>query len=168
MIHSIERVIAQMDDDNIERLAEFTAKAATRRAGIRDFAMRSLLSSGFEVVEANGNVTADGRIVLSVNGATVALTKESHEARLNEAIDTARAATVKNQIIADKQDSPAQVAKEEFSVTTCPQMADGKPCGGALNKKGVCPACVAGKMGYKYRYSCESCGFDIVTKAELR
>lgn len=167
MIHNIERVIAQMDDENIERLAEFTGKAAARRAEIREFAMRSLLDSGFEIVDVAGAVTSDGRTVLTVNGATVALKKEVHEARLREALDVARAAFVKKQQPVE-QETPAQRVKEEISTITCPQMTEGRPCGGALNKKGVCPACISGQMGYRYRYSCESCGLDIVTKTELR
>jgi hypothetical protein len=60
------------------------------------------------------------------------------------------------------------VVAEVIAATTCPQMVEGKPCGGALNRRGVCPSCVTGKMGYKYRYQCESCGFDIVTREPLK
>jgi len=62
--------------------------------------------------------------------------------------------------------SPAPVV-EGVAMSACPQMVGGKPCGGALNRGPVCPGCVTGKMGYRYRYTCESCGFDIVTKTEL-
>lgn len=118
-------------------------------------------SAGFERVKGDGPLTDDGREVLMVDGVALALRPEVHaerlERRMREAKEIAKASAT----------SKKQEVRESIALTACPQMVGGKPCGGALNRKGVCPSCVTGKMGYKYRYTCESCGFDVVTKTEL-
>jgi hypothetical protein len=118
-------------------------------------------SVGFERVEAAGPLTSDGREVLIVEGVPMALRPEIHAERLVKAFDAAR----KRQA---ESPTTEPTSKESIAAATCPQMVGGKPCGGALNRKGVCPSCITGRMGYKYRYTCESCGFDIVTREELR
>lgn len=121
-----------------------------------------MLSAGYEAVPDSGQITADGREIVRSAGVAWALRAEVHAARLAEAFETAR----KQQ--AEKQATQQSDVKEAIAAITCPQMAEGKPCGGALNRRGVCPSCVTGKMGYKYRYTCESCGCDIVTREPLK
>lgn len=103
----------------------------------------------------------DGRRVVTKDGRRYAMPIEAHRA----AVEAALAAKVEVEK-ARRAAQPKEV-RESIAATACPQMHQGKPCGGALNRKGVCPSCVTGKMGYRYRYTCESCGFDIVTKTEL-
>lgn len=115
---------------------------------------------GFERIEADGPLTFDGREVLVVGDVKMALRQEVHADRLAKAFEAAKQARPKT----EKQPE----VRESIAATTCPQMIEGQPCGGSLNKKGVCPSCITGRMGYKFRYTCESCGCDIVTKEELR
>lgn len=103
----------------------------------------------------------DGRRVVAVDGRRFVMTMEAH----NSAVQAALAAKV--EVEKAKRAMQPKEVRETIAATTCPQMHQGKPCGGALNRKGVCPSCVTGKMGYRYRYTCEACGFDIVTKTEL-
>lgn len=160
MTDKYERIVAMMTDDNINALAEITAKAAARRGQISRAALESLLAGGYERVEATGPLTLDGREVLTVAGVAVALRSDVHAERLAAAFEAARRSKQK----AEKQPE----VRESIASVACPQMIEGKPCGGALNRGGVCPACVTGRMGYRYRYTCESCGCDIVTKEELK
>jgi len=122
----------------------------------------SLSADGFERVEANGPITPDGREVMRIRGRAYALRPEVHAERLKQAFEAGR----KKQ--AEKQAAQPAEVKEALAATTCPQMHNGKPCGGTLNRKGVCPGCITGRMGYRYRYQCDTCGFDIVTKEELK
>lgn len=127
-----------------------------------DMIDESLIADGFERVDADGPITGDGREVLRIRGRAYALRPEVHAERLAQRFEAAK------KLQAEKQAAQQPKVKESIAAVTCPQMVEGKPCGGALNRKGVCPSCVTGKMGYKYRYTCESCGCDIVTKEELR
>ena len=104
---------------------------------------------------------ADGRRVVVVDGRRFVMTLEAHNAAVNAAI------AAKVEVEKARRAAQPKEVRESIAATTCPQMHKGKPCGGALNRKGVCPSCVTGKMGYRYRYTCESCGLDIVTKTEL-
>lgn len=126
-----------------------------------DMIDESLAADGFERIEADGPMTADGREVLRIRGRAYALRPEVHAERLAKRLEAAR------KLRAEQRPAPP-VDYEAIAAATCPQMIEGKPCGGSLNRKGVCPSCVTGKMGYKYRYTCESCGCDIVTREELR
>lgn len=102
----------------------------------------------------------DGRVVMQAQGAMWAIAAdvfaERRDAAIKAAQDQAQSRAIQHEVT------------EAIAATTCPQMIEGKPCGGSLNRKGVCPSCVTGKMGYRYRYTCESCGCDIVTREELR
>ena len=40
-------------------------------------------------------------------------------------------------------------------------------CGGSINIASVCKACELGKLGYRFRYTCDSCDLDIVSKKEI-
>lgn len=75
---------------------------------------------------------------------------------------------------ADPQEQPrtrdysgAGPAPESLSLCSCPQIVEGKVCGGSLQQSGICPRCELGKQGYIYRYTCESCGYDIATREPL-
>lgn len=46
---------------------------------------------------------------------------------------------------------------ESLAAIQCPKCAD------AMLKTKVCPACSAGRIGYKFKYACP-CGFEFVTK----
>lgn len=142
------------------------------REGVRMWAVRTIRAAresekaltrdGWERVSADAESRIyDGRPVIWVHGQSWALRPEIHAERLAQRFEAAR------QRQAEQRPEQPEI-KEAIASTTCPQMVDGKPCGGALNRRGVCPSCVTGRMGYRYRYTCESCGCDIVTKEELR
>ena len=118
-----------------------------------------LAGPGYEPTETDYEILSDGREVISAFGSKWVQKKEIYDA-------------IKSEIFAKNQPTPprnerAQV-KEAIAPTACPQMSGGKPCGGTLNRGPVCPSCVTGRMGYRYRYTCESCGCDIVTREDLR
>lgn len=150
----------------LRSLPDDIVRAAVRRWSISAVKKRRTISEameadGWAVVEVPDDaVMADGRIVRRVGGKAFVMRADVHAERLAEALEKAKQKAVEIAQTAE--------VKEALSETTCPQMIDGKPCGGSLNRKGVCPSCVTGKMGYRYRYTCESCGCDIVTKEELR
>lgn len=141
----------------------FIARARLEAGRIAD-ARQWMLDKGFEIVAAHHGqiITADGREILNAYGKFWALRPDIHAARLAEELAAARH---KESPTSAPQGTPD--GSESIATLTCPQMSGGKPCGGALNRRGVCPSCVTGSMGYRYRYTCESCGFDIVTKTEM-
>lgn len=123
-----------------------------------------LEDQGFEEVTASPGayVTDDGRPLYLMGKRTVTLRRDVFDAKREAAIAAAQSRAQED------RKSDQQGVNESIATTTCPQMIAGKPCGGALNQRGVCPSCVTGRMGYKYRYTCESCGCDIVTREELK
>lgn len=142
----------------------FIARARLESGRIAD-ARVWMVQRGFEIVEAGPAqiMTSDGREIIHAHGKDWALRPDIHAARLTEAFEKER-----------HREPPANTAQDEhpagesMATVSCPQMSAGRPCGGALNRRGVCPSCVTGQMGYRLRYTCEACGFDIVTKEELR
>lgn len=103
----------------------------------------------------------DGRKVVVLSGKRLVMPYEAHISAINAAL----AAKVEYE---KAQREAGSTVQEAIAVATCPQMQNGKPCGGTLNRAPVCPSCVTGRMGYRYRYTCDSCGCDIVTREELR
>jgi hypothetical protein len=110
-------------------------------------------------VEPSALLTPDGREVVRLFGEPWALRPEVHKARLEEAM--------RHEKMVNAAASKTGPVSEGISNIRCPQMVNGTPCGAALNLKPVCRSCLTGKAGFRFRYSCESCGFDIVTKREL-
>lgn len=153
-------------------------RLSTHRLGriadqISDDILRYILDNGFELAPENstGQMLNDGREVFTVARRKIVLSKDIYDNNIKDAMERARQTKL-------ALDAPARtVAKpateqpeisEGIAGVACPQMTEGKPCGGALNRRSVCPSCVTGRMGYKYRYTCERCGCDIVTREELR
>lgn len=156
MITKYEKIVAQLNGVDRQTAIQLLHVYV---AGI----IPKLIDYGFESVTANDGdlMTSDGREIVWSDGAAWALIPTAHYERRQVAIEHA----ITREVVRRKSQ---QEVCETIAATTCPQMIGGKPCGGALNKNGVCPACITGKMGYKYRYTCESCGCDIVTREELR
>lgn len=111
----------------------------------------------FEAVTrpGNGKFLDDGREVIVSGGVAYALREDVHAQLVADALS------------AEQRRVAVTNARESMASIACPQMDGGKPCGSALNRAPVCPSCVTGRMGYKFRYTCESCGCDIVTREEL-
>ena len=153
-----EKILEYIDRLSFEEVrAAWIAKCRAEN-GRLDSLEESLEANGFERVEADGPITADGREVMRIRGRAYALRPDVHTERLAQRFAAAK----------KRQPEKRPEVKESIATATCPQMVEGKPCGGALNRRGVCPSCVTGRMGYRFRYTCESCGCDIVTKEELR
>lgn len=160
MITKIEKIFATESFSDIRKA--YVSRARLESKSIIG-STRWLQNNGFELITEPtiGNLTADGREVIQVFDKKWALKMDIHLERRRIALDKAQ------EYASQKQVSNQSTAEESFVMTSCPQMIDGKPCGSALNRVTVCPSCVTGKLGYRYRYSCETCGFDIVTKQEL-
>lgn len=142
----------------------FIARARLESGRIAD-ARLWMVNMGFEEVEPEPEqiITRDGREIILAHGKSWALRPDVHAERLAAAFDAAR-----HREPPTSESQAGHDARESIATVICPQMIEGRPCGGSLNRRGVCPSCVTGKMGYRYRYTCESCGCDIVTREELR
>lgn len=157
MIKNIDRIIGKLSALSLADVKTAYIQRFYIERDRLDHVTERLIDNGYEWIDDPGTpVTYDGREVLRIGRRAFALRTGVHVERLREAMEHERA--MREQ---DVQRS------ESVAAITCPQMIEGKPCGGALNRAPVCPSCVTGRMGYKYRYTCESCGFDIVTKTEL-
>ena len=161
MLMKQEKILEYVDRLPIESVRAAWIARCRAENDRMDKLEEQLFADGFERVEADDFLTEDGREALRIRDRAYALRPDVHAERL------ARRLAAAEKRVAEKKAAQPEAVKEAIAATTCPQMIGGKPCGGALNRKGVCPGCVTGKMGYKYRYTCESCGFDVVTKTEL-
>lgn len=161
MLMKQEKILEYIDRLPIETIrAAWVARCRAENDRL-DKLEGQLVADGFERVEVDDYLTPDGREVMRVRGRAYALRPDVHAERV------ARKLAAAQKRVVEKKAAQAAEVNEAIAATTCPQMIGGKPCGGALNRKGVCPGCATGRMGYKYRYTCEACGFDIVTKTEL-
>jgi hypothetical protein len=146
-----------------EPLADVTAAYIDRvrlEKGTVEKARAAMPSRGYEEIQEDGDLTADGREIVNMYGKRWALRSEVHTERLEQRMAEVKA--LKAMVVENTQE-----VREAIAATKCPQMHNGKPCGGALNVKPVCPGCPVGREGYRYRYQCDTCNFDIVTKTEL-
>lgn len=168
MLTQLEKVVWASDFDVLS--AVFQARAKFESVN-HDELDQQMISDGYQPVVASPDqmLYDDGREILRAHGKAWVLRLDIHERRRLDALDEAmqQQAAAHHSTPRDKHhDEPA--VSEGIATVTCPQMSGGRPCGGALNRSQVCPSCVTGKMGYKYRYTCESCGCDIVTREELK
>ena len=112
---------------------------------------------GFEQVDAEpGSVlTKDGREVLWAGQAAYALRPDVHNERLSAAFKDEK----------KQNERPAATKSvagtESLSVMVCPK------CGDAMQHTKVCPACAAGKLGYRHRYTCACGEADVISKDKL-
>lgn len=128
----------------------------------------AMIDDGWEPVDVAKDAHAvDGRPVYRVRGSAYAMRADVFAQRVRDAIDDAQTKAAQRTSRHNDAATDEHAVAECIAAITCPQMIEGKPCGGSLNRKGA-PSCVTGRMGYKYRYTCESCGCDIVTREELR
>lgn len=162
MLNKNEKLLGYIDRLPLDHVRRAWVNRVRAEHDRQDKIEAALIADGLERVEADGPITADGREVMRIRGRAYALRPEAHAERLKRAFEAGRTRN------AEKQAAQQPEVREAIAATTCPQMHDGKPCGGTLNRRGVCPGCVTGRMGYKYRYQCDTCGFDIVTREELR
>lgn len=144
--------------------AAWIARATMERG--REKRLQSLLAeSGMEAVDCKGLITEDGRSVVKIRGASYALRKDVHDDRLQKEIEFAKKRQSAQR--ASEMATPTTEPSESMADSACPQIINKKPCGGALNRNRICPSCELGQQGYRFRYSCEACGFDIVSRKEL-
>ena len=144
--------------------AAWIARATMERG--REKRLQSLLAeSGMEAVDCDGLITEDGRSVVKVGSATYALRKDVHDDRLRKEIEFAKRRQEAQRLV--EKAAPAQEPSESMAAAACPQIVNKKPCSGALNRNRICPSCELGQQGYRFRYSCDACGFDIVSRKEL-
>lgn len=116
----------------------------------------SLVSEGFESVEDEGPLTADGREVFEMFSKRWALRPDVHAERLAAAFAASRQAKP-----SPEPETKSVVGTESLSAMVCPR------CGDALQHTAVCPKCAAGTLGYRHRYTCACGGADLVSKEAL-
>lgn len=158
---TVQRLILRLSGEKLETVeAAYNARVRQEQGRI-EATIADMKSRGMVEIEASDEdaVTEDGRPIMRYAGRVFIHTRETHNAMLEQQI-----AAAKERKIAESE----LEVREAIAATTCPQMHDGRPCGGALNRKGVCGGCDVGKMGYRYRYQCDTCGFDIVTREPLK
>ena len=162
MISNKDRLISKMTAVPISDVKDaFVQRYYVERDRL-DHVTGRLVESGYEWIDDPGGlITPDGREVLRIGRRTFALRPDVHAQRLRDAMEYEKA-------MREAGAAQTHTTGETIAPMTCPQMVSGKPCGASLNRAPVCPSCITGRMGYKYRYTCESCGFDIVTREELR
>lgn len=149
MITRHEREIARIQNDRFE-LAQAALTALVENRSAEMWAER-----GLEPVEDTASgITTDGREIIRAQGTAYALRPEVHAARLAAAFDAAKKAQ-------PEPETKSVVGSESLSLLVCPK------CGDALQHASVCPACAAGKIGYRHRYTCVCGGVDLVSKEPL-
>lgn len=125
-----------------------------------------LADAGYELLDdVSGEVTEDGREIVFVDGAAYALRPEVHIVQLEAEFELERRR--RPSLVIGEATPSEHDAREALAATTCPQITGGKVCGGSLQQSGICPRCDLGKQGYIYRYTCESCGYDVALKGPL-
>lgn len=108
-------------------------------------------SLSYERTTENGFVTKDGREIVKIKNENWVLTKEGHAKKLAKGFAEA-VPTVKTKSIE---------GTEVLSELCCPS------CKEQLQHSTVCGLCDAGRIGYRHRYICASCGADFVSKVKL-
>jgi hypothetical protein len=162
MINNIDRIIGKLSALPIDDVKTAYIQRFYIERDRLDHVTQRLIDNGYEWIDDPVTpITDDGREVLRIGRRAFALRPEIHADRLREALEHERS-------MREAEAAQQSAQSESVASITCPQMVSGKPCGGALNRAPVCPSCVTGRMGYKYRYTCESCGCDIVTRGELK
>lgn len=119
-------------------------------------AIKSMPGRGYEEVGDEGDITADGREVISLYGKRWAVRQEIYEKRFEEEASRAAAAPEN-----PKAETKSVAGTDGPSVMTCPK------CGDILQYSTVCPACSAGKAGYRHRYSCVHGCVDLASKDKI-
>lgn len=105
-------------------------------------------------VSPDALVTPDGREVVHAHGTSWALRSDVHTKRMAAAFEAAKVAQTES-------DTKSVVGSESLSMMVCPK------CGDAIQHSAVCPACAAGKLGYRHRYTCVCGRVDLISKEAL-
>jgi rubrerythrin len=122
----------------------------------------AMADDGYEETTFPGRLLPDGREVIEIWGRRWALRADVHAERLAQAMEHARARDASAASARPETAETRSVAGTEgLSVLVCPK------CGDALQHSLVCPACAAGKAGYKHRYACVCGGVDLVSRDQL-
>jgi hypothetical protein len=166
MMTRAERIASRLAIEAFDDVRTAYINRALAETGHIESARKWMADNGYDrIVVGDGDVaTADGREVVRAFGWSWALRPDVLSERARVALDVARAQAEERKVVERHE----AAVTEGIALVTCPQMSGGRPCGGTLNMAPVCPSCVTGRMGYKYRYTCESCGCDIVTRGELK
>jgi hypothetical protein len=135
--------------------AGFIERARVQSGRVKDLSTW-ITSIGFEACAADRGlaVSHDGREVLWVGDVAYALRPDIHTSRLEQALADAKGQR-------EDGETKSVVGTELLSAMVCPK------CGDMLQHTAVCPACAAGKLGYRHRYTCVCGGVDFVSKEAL-
>jgi hypothetical protein len=119
---------------------------------LRD-AEKAMQENGWVQIDVHaGTIMHDGQPVHWVKGKPFVLPPDEFKRRLARELDTARV---------DTSETKSVIGTESLSTLVCPKCAD------SLQHTAVCPACAAGKLGYRHRYNCACGGVDLISKDKL-
>lgn len=149
---------------DLHRLPASTVRGIIRKWAACAVHMRTSIASsmeadGYDVVDADGPLTNDGREVVRIHDTAYALRPEVHAERLSTAFDAGRQRQAGAQ--PKEAETKSVVGTESLSSMVCPK------CGDALQHTAVCPKCAAGRLGYRHRYTCVCGGVDLISKESL-
>lgn len=159
MITTKERIISRLrglSNDDVREIVRAWAISSVRKSkSLRD----AIVADGFEPVDVSvgAQYIGDGdelRPVIWVRDSAYALPAEEHRRRRDEAIRAA-------ENVAGPQETRSVAGSESMAPMSCPK------CGDSLQHTKVCPACAAGKLGYRHRYTCVCGGVDLISKEAL-
>jgi len=149
MIKQFERMIAQMSDGDIAAISDYVASVAATRRHAQDVAVEALLARNFEIVDAVGPLTPDGREALTVGAVKVALRPAAHAERMALAFEAASHARQTSRKFVTAKPG------EALTSVLCPG------CQSTMAKSPVCPNCSKGKAGFKILCICTECNHEV-------
>lgn len=128
--------------------------AKTQRA--EQESIKSMPDRGYEEIFDDGDITPDGREIVPLYGKRWALRKDVYEKRFEEASSP-------NVVVPDEKtaETKSVAGTDGPSIVLCPK------CGDMLQYSTICPACSAGRAGYRHRYSCVNGCVDFASKVKI-
>lgn len=126
----------------------------------RQDGIEKLTEDGFERVEVPSDtmVLEDGRPVFRAFDVVWALRMEEHLKRVHAAFQEEKE---RKKEAPTQEETKSVVGTESLSVLVC------NKCGDSLQHTKICPACSAGVLGYRHRYTCACGKTDIISKESV-
>lgn len=159
MLMKKEKILEYIDRLSFEEVRSAWIARCRAENDRLDMVDESLIADGFERVETDGPITADGREVMRIRGRAYALRAEVHTERLAQRFEAAKKRRAEKQ--PEQSETKSVVGTESLSSMVCPK------CGDNLQHTSVCPKCAAGQRGYKHRYACACGAIEIISQEAL-
>jgi hypothetical protein len=162
---TIDQLMSQLFSSNIDdvraayiaRVREEHTRAASLQEQLHQLGFEKQEPEHGEIIVNGTTYTQDGRVVLHAIGKKWVVSEDLHKERVRLSLAAVEQQDDSSQLAVTK----SVVGTESLSAMTCSKCSD------ALQHTAVCPACTAGKLGYRHRYSCLCGGTDILSKEIL-